>query len=504
MTSAFRHSLTYLLPLAILWIFLWIIYYFTPFVIDDEHFRNFLAPFFADPGFGTLMESWKDSFNYRFFYDNGRLFNLIATPLLIIPKWILSGLLSACSIVNIYLIAKISGVWKKSLWLFCGIIFLYIFTLPWADHMFTTMFSLNYVVASIPALLVLYVFIHGKRLSILAALALGFLTAWCHEGSAGPVGLGLLVCITFYKRFRTRTALFLLIGMAIGVFYLLFLVPGTRVRASNGLFGYGFFNFFHFLHHAPSAILLCLITLCAILVRSWWKKINHPALLTIYGTCAGGFAVWLLWMTGARLTWILNLSAIIGISLIILPLAGKIPSWVNRTLTVLSLLIIYVHLAACIPYARAYMHDYNTIRALDQASTTGEVFYDTREPQDAPWYIFGKVNYNGLHAWTYSTRRTIPTALSSFLPEKASVGTSNISKAYIVDGKHVVLEDFPGRTDDDVVDFIINGRRISTSGYFTPFHGADGKEYLYCRPGVISMRLKWENISGVIITPEGE
>lgn len=500
MNASQKQSLPYIIALSLLWGLLGVIYYYTPYVIDDEHFRNFLSGYFTNPNFQTFMESWKESFIYRFYFDNGRIFNLIATPIMILPKWLLACALSACSIANIYLVAKISNVWKESFSLFCTIIFLYIFTLPWADHMFTTMFSLNYIAASVPALLILYIFLHNKHIGAIPALALGFLSAWCHEGIAGPLALGMIATMICYKSYRTRTALFILAGMAIGVSYLLFLVPGTRVRTSNATFSFGFFNFYHFIHHALPLFLLFATTLCAFFIKGWRRKIHLHAIPAIYGICIGAVIVWLLWMTGARLTWFLDLTSVLGIAILFRPVAPKIPKAANLTIAIASLTIVTVHLAACIPYARAYMQDYENIRRLYAESTTGEVFYDTLEPWDAPQYLLGKVNYNGLHAWTYSTRRTIPMALSNFRPENAEIGFCNKSKAYIIDGKHVVIEDYPGRTDDVTVDFIVNDKEVSTLGFLTPFTGADGKKYLYCRPGVVSLRKKWENVSGVIIT----
>ncbi len=495
-----RKNIAYSLPLLLLGVLFFVQYLLYPPVLDDESFLGPLKTYFSNPTLDNLLSGWSQSMSHRFQNDNGRIFNLIATAFLVMPRWLFSLLITFCAMSILYLCSRIARVWQAHFAVYSLMTFLFVLALPWADQMFTVMFSLNYIPASALALYILQRFLTGRPTAPWLALILGVAVSICHEGIGGPLLLGILVVCVFFPQYRRLSNFLLMAGICAGIFYLLFLVPGTRNRVSGNDFLHGFLIFFRYLHNIILFIVFAGLTIIARFNNKWWTSINKPTLTALFATCAGGIGLWMLWMTGARLAWWVDVASLAGIGFVLAPVATHLSKRPFAIAGAALIAVAALQLAACLPYTARMKKDYTTIRELSAQQGRTNVFYDAFEPWDTPWYVLGKTNFNGLRAWNWSTYRAVPTILSDFTPDSAQKIDSNIGNAYIVDGTDIVVDftDLPVQPEGNIwLNLMIDGKMYSIDTLPIEFTASDGQRWLYLRPAILSFRIKWRNISGV-------
>lgn len=190
-------------------------------------------------GFSSMAESIRT----HFVYVNSRLANIIAVPVLQLPRSIeavLSGLMGAAMLAALLRLGSTFRRW----WTAAAATLLMWTALPWYDGMESTDFYINYVWSSAIALWVM-VFIdsrHGPRArpALAAGCLLAFAAGWMHEGiavTAMSYGAAAIITDRHSNALRRRQRILLLAAMAAG--FTVNLCGATTTRAIVALTGEG-------------------------------------------------------------------------------------------------------------------------------------------------------------------------------------------------------------------------------------------------------------------------
>ena len=199
---------------------------------DDYWYMHNLRDWFAGQGvlypenggnifkygipFNAIMETWKE----HWVNDNTRLGNLIAPVLLLGPKWLWSGVLTVVWFLAIYQFGRFAGVDMRRSPLVVVLLTAFVFYMPWNDPFGCLVFQMNYIPSTFLGILLAMAFFQRKSNSDFYTLTmlflLGVVTGWWHEGLGAPIGLGLLVVMTIYRRFRTRRSSAIVLGLLAG------------------------------------------------------------------------------------------------------------------------------------------------------------------------------------------------------------------------------------------------------------------------------------------------
>lgn len=182
---------------------------------------------------GEIVASWGMHYNET----NTRLGNMMAPLLLMFPKWVGSSLALLMILFSFWAVLRLAAIdWCRSL-LVPVALALWMFMLPWRDHLGSLAFQLNYL---LPTGLAMGVAVcvwrgDGGALSCIFTFLLSFLAGMAHEGIAGPAFCGLTALIVLYKDFRRRRVYSALGGMMCGLLVLAS-SPGLwgRVTMSEG------------------------------------------------------------------------------------------------------------------------------------------------------------------------------------------------------------------------------------------------------------------------------
>lgn len=180
----------------------------------------------------AFVATWTEHFNE----DNARLGNMLAPVLLVFPKWVGSGLMSAAWVVAMWFSFRMSGVRMRDLTLTASGVVMWGLMLPWSNGLVSLDYQLNYILPSALAmpLACKVVARRGRDLSLWAAGLLAFAVGACHEGFSVPFIIGLAVVVAIDCRCRRPQLWAAMCGMAAGL-ALLLSAPGMAVRASGGL-----------------------------------------------------------------------------------------------------------------------------------------------------------------------------------------------------------------------------------------------------------------------------
>ena len=130
--------------------------------------------------------------------DNGRLGNIVATPLLLLPKWIGSMIALCCLIFSIWGSLRLAGIYSIQSVLIPYALCMWMFLFPWWENMGALTYQFNYLFSMALCtwlLLRLFkakpeptgVFFSGWQLFFL-----GLFAGCSHEGMSVPILVGLL------------------------------------------------------------------------------------------------------------------------------------------------------------------------------------------------------------------------------------------------------------------------------------------------------------------------
>lgn len=211
----------------------------TPKYLDDQlylmDFRSWLERLSViEPTYGAIpfgeslpWEEIRSTLLTRWTYDNSRMANLIAIFLLLLPKWVGSGLSVLLWWRAVMSVFRLSGVaWRVSVLVPVGLLLLTV-GVAWSQHMGSLDYQCNYVWAT--AIMLMYmVYVHrndfrmpGLILIFLCGIIVG---AW-HEGFTFPVLAGFFVLAACRKDFRRLKYFVAASGLSIGLAFLLTFPP---------------------------------------------------------------------------------------------------------------------------------------------------------------------------------------------------------------------------------------------------------------------------------------
>ena len=153
----------------------------------------------------SWLEATINNFIFRITYDNGRIPNLILTgALLAVPGWLFCIGLGICMLLMIYLAARISGVWCRSLTGFAILVFGIVICLPWHEYMFVKALATNYLVTSVLLLMSTWLILHPRTSSTALTLTFVLLASLWHEMAMAGIAAGVIGLVLVFPQYRTR------------------------------------------------------------------------------------------------------------------------------------------------------------------------------------------------------------------------------------------------------------------------------------------------------------
>lgn len=189
----------------------------------------------------TCVDHW--------FWDTGRLANLISPPFLaLFPRWVFAVLNAVALAMMIGLSRSLAGAPRGSLgaWFILGAVTL---CLPWLDQMISIIYALNYVWTSALMLATLMFFVRfssgrgpNSRLGLAGAVVVALLAGWMHEGFSIPFIAGMCAYAAVDRRaLRSRPAISVAVSLMIGT-VLIFCAPATWFRGLSELSAFSKFG----------------------------------------------------------------------------------------------------------------------------------------------------------------------------------------------------------------------------------------------------------------------
>ena len=268
--------------------------------------------------YGVPWDAIKTTWDLHYYYDNARIANIVAVPLLLFPKWVGSLFALAMWCVAMWASFRIAGVDIRKSALVPVAVFLWSFGIVWQQHMGSMVYQMNYVVSTGLALWLIWesLFRGAGGRKLLEVFLVGVLTGSWHEGFSVPVIVGFVVLMIVYKKYRNKSVAIATAGLMIG---LLWIVISPSFAARTGQFGV-----FDIHAHTASGLLKAFLThplfliytgfvlFCAI--HKGHGVMRHNALILLVMSI-GITAIMMQWLTTGvqRVGWMADVMSAIGI-----------------------------------------------------------------------------------------------------------------------------------------------------------------------------------------------
>lgn len=358
-------------------------------VIDDYCFLSSGSIHNPPPDSVSWLEATINNFIFRITYDNGRIPNLILTgALLAVPGWLFCIGLGICMLLMIYLAARISGVWCRSLTGFAILVFGIVICLPWHDYMFVKAVATNYLVTSVLLLMSTWLILHPRTSSTALTLIFVLLTSLWHEMAMAGIAAGIVGLVLVFPQYRTQRMAYIAATLvAAAVYY--FAIPATHVRSAKyteNLFSFEFLRNPLFSIHLAIPSFFLILTLILLAVRRTRQLIFKPVPAFMVGMALGSALIfWFFHDAGLRTVWTLMLASFIGLAFIT---AAVLPSRkIFRFIAYVLLFAATVQPCACIPWFYKYNRDWKAIITKSKKSKgLDDRFVDYIMPQHYPLY----------------------------------------------------------------------------------------------------------------------
>lgn len=491
-----RTKLLYWMPLIVLAVIFMVMYWLHPYLRDDYWFREPMAAFISSPTWSNFWSGLAESAKYHFMYDNGRIYNLIGSVFVVMPKWIPSIFLGCCCALCVYAGAVLAGVWRRNFVMTSLFAFMFFITLPWFDYMTIMMYAFNYIVTTIVMFVVLTLFIKQRISGRWHALALGLAIGVCHEVFVGTAFCGTVAVFMLYREYRTKTNVWLIVGMLVAVVYLCF-VPGTAVRSEDSNLFEGYKNLLLGILFGIPFYVAVLITLICVAVKGWRYRIKSPLFVLCFGAALGGWIIWRAIMSGPRVAWATDAMAIVAIIVLIkdIHVGRKIAIAVSSVLW----LVIFGHLLACLPWYVKMKTEHDFAYQLVQEHPGEVVYAHLTNAHEAPAYLLGMPNYNAYMSWRSKFDSLMPPSLIDFCEEN-SKQSKHGDEALIFDGNIMIPADAAKPNEYIDMWLFYDGKPFKSYGLLMPIKSkTSGKDYLYVKPFVLSYTRCFSPITGVEI-----
>ena len=476
-------------------------YYLHPHCYDECWYKDSMLSYVFAPTPRHFCESvwrcWVDHYES----DNCRLANIIGAPLLLMPKWLSSALLGAAVGYSTMCAARLAGIWRRNLTAYFTLLFLWVIALPWNDVMLSTIFGMNYTMGIAVTLAAMAVFINSTKCSLAAACAIALVAGAWHEGFSAPLLCGLLTMAVFYRRYRTKRHIAIIIAIAIGI-TVICLAPGPWLRAHQ------MNNLGYFLKHPFAGAYygaICYIAAGLYIISC--RRISHKRAAIPLGLFTSMIAAWVVWRIFYGLPRTIYVCTAFAIVLLTALLWGRykiglrilhFPSAARMAFCISITAIIAMHFGACIAEL-TNLKRCDDIQRRDYPSAAhigSNIYIPLRMPWDISLMTLGRVTYfnymrPGVSEHIYSVNTgggkltdinaapyITPEALRGFTPERATRYECN-TPAYLYHGVIVLAY-----SDAHVYGIEATFGNAKCNYYYVirPFTGADGQRYLYIVP----------------------
>lgn len=360
-----------------------IIFALTPWGIDD--FNYAYGTVGCSSGVDVAAGVWKNVVE-RWFYDSGRLANIISPVFLgLLPHWMFAALSGFALWMTFALGMHIAGVRRGSVWSYF-IVFVLTFALPWLDFAFTVIFALNYVWTGALTVAVLYLlFCRTPRGggAVGAACLLALAAGWMHEGFSVPVlaGIGAWWLARGCRMSAAQWAI--AVSYALG-FVLIISAPAVWHRAAVSVSLFEKFTWIEIIPHAvafnavPFAFLALLsVVACrrSLRVRVFIKERRREFIVFTLVATLTAMAIFFSMYLGPRMGWTGTIMATLGGAAVLSALDGMAGS-LRRALSLIMAVCVTANLVGTIILQYGYLKENEEITCLFNESPTGEVYYD--------------------------------------------------------------------------------------------------------------------------------
>lgn len=217
-----------------------------------------------------MADTWRD----HIMTDNSRLANIVVVPLLLLPKWVGSGVALLCWIYAVIGMLRLTGVTRRDHAQVAVAIVMLTFLMPWREQMGALDYQLNYVVTSGIAVIFLRCVLkalNGGRL--FPALFWGVVLGAWQEAFSLPILTGLAVVWLTMTGVRRKKLFKICVALGLGLLWLA-LAPGLRCRigAEVGSEPYTLYRLLFILWQHPGYF-ICAGLLCIAASGRGWKKV---------------------------------------------------------------------------------------------------------------------------------------------------------------------------------------------------------------------------------------
>lgn len=489
---------------------------FVLFPTCSDDFWYMLPPDHAGGVWSGLREIWRSHWQG----DNIRLANIVFSLFALLPKWIGSLLAGLCVAPVLTLMLRMSGgkvgmtaaVWASAL---------FTLLLPWNDQIAVMCFQFNYVVASLLALTVFYLFMDGRRRPLWVYLLAGFITGWWHEGFSVSVACALTAAMVLRPgECLYRRGVCLVVGLVAGT-AILFTAPGAtgRMAETGTALSPALLSV---LRYYPAAIIFAVLwTVCML-----WPRMRREATgafcIVVIVVIIVNIAIHVLTAFAPRIGWCAELFAIAGIVRLGRNLwqglrPGRVLSVTAAVATAAVAGLLLVHLVVADIMTWRVRRSTEAVYAAYQKGDDmdGVVFADFPTAFDAPFIAFQKPYYdiftywwNNMRAQRYLGRdvplRAIPAVLADVDGSQGEVMPGGARRI-----GHVFYMRDDGRFDDSTLDAIedgwsddglvkIRGRNIRRQLHLAPFVSRrDGRRYIWIYPINTALRATGSSVEDI-------
>ncbi|MDE6277644.1 MAG: hypothetical protein K2M06_06000 [Muribaculaceae bacterium] len=368
-----------------------VMFIFTPLSTDDFwYMTRSMDKWFAGRPLGFPLNDILDEISWRYFNDNARLSNVIFAFLVYLPHWLVAAASAAMCAWALFSLARLSGVggrdWKGAVWLSA----LFAMLLPWAEHLFTLCYSLNYVwPMALSAWIALRV-LSGRPIPLWLSPLIGLLFGAWHEGFSVPVFVGIFVLALCRRhRFSAPWIWALLAGMALGILWLLNSPAffSRQPAVSGSLFSLSVWA--KILIGDILYLLFCLLAFIAACGYSTRGILSSPLILFVGAVGLVSLLIHFFAPYGLRVGLCAEVFAIPGI-IILWQRCFSFPERLTVPASIFLGLFLFAHLLVASVCTIRLNRQYTRIYEQYRTSPDGHVFVDFTPDFEAPVLALGK------------------------------------------------------------------------------------------------------------------
>lgn len=395
----------------ILWILLYIIgvgifMIGTPKYVDDLWYQYLMRDWYekqsvTDPTWaGNVFRAgvpWREVWHTwmsHFHGDNSRLCNLVATFVLLFPKWVGSGISLFLWWKAMSASFRLAGVSWRTFSAVPVVLLLWSVGIPWSQHMGALDYQCNYVWSTALMLMYLLFVINAKPGKAMLVLVFGaglIVGAW-HEGFTLPVLAGMLTVLLCVKDYRQPRYIVAIVSLAFGLVYLMTFPPVMgRVRTETLYKSYSIVMLLRTLLKHPSAVIFFIMLVYLVTKKSLRNRIKEPLIIFLSTSAIVSLTMEFALTQTRRVGWWADIASVIGIIYLLKNTVSRSVFSRRKLVLVVSAL----SLSATIAYWS--LVDYYTMRLVKEYNEVLNLYVNKKQTtlfkkittfNDLPFYSF--------------------------------------------------------------------------------------------------------------------